>query len=347
MLYDDAIKLLTKAIKYNPKNLDAYLERAYAYFELNKVDLALKDYKIAKKLYVNPPFLQGMGSNFDSLRFYVPHDRLDFAAGLIKGILKGSKEAAVDFIPSVLSSLRGMCNGLWAFVCSPKEVSEEVINTAYTLMDYISEHTSFDCLECVVPEIGELSRGWKKLSDHSKGKKMGFIIGKYGVEIFAPLGAIKGVTYVKKIKALKRANTMATLENCAVSSSKKSKILIEASNHSEIRTLIVEAAAKSNSILPSNSNVYLHVMQKKHAWSKIIEITGNDKIDFKKVVGFLEKYEIRNKKNIHKIFKTENGTVFKVTHKMEIEGYTVVADFDVVPNLKEYTLKNAYLETIR
>jgi tetratricopeptide (TPR) repeat protein len=42
--YDEAIIALTKAIEHDPKNVDAYFERAIAYFETGDFSKALSDY---------------------------------------------------------------------------------------------------------------------------------------------------------------------------------------------------------------------------------------------------------------------------------------------------------------
>lgn len=55
-LYEDAIKYLNEAIKIQSSEKEAYRERAFSYFELNKIDLALKDYYI-DSLYAMGEFL--------------------------------------------------------------------------------------------------------------------------------------------------------------------------------------------------------------------------------------------------------------------------------------------------
>lgn len=131
---------------------------------------------------------------------------------MIKGILNGTQVSAIELIPSILSCCRGILHGLWAFVASPSEVSQEILDTAYAIGEYIGHHGALECLECVVPELKDLNLTWNQIDDHVKGKKIGYMIGKYGFEIFAPIGAIKGLD---KLKSLKRANTAMTLEMCS------------------------------------------------------------------------------------------------------------------------------------
>ena len=224
LLYKEAIQVLTHAIQLNPSNRDAYIERALAYFETNQLSLALQDYEAAKKLTIVPPFKPGSHKAMMMAAIYIPENKTEFSKGLVLGTVDGAKVSAVEFIPSIFSCCRGILNGLWAFVCSPIEVSQEMVNTAYAIGEFISSHSTEECFQCVVPELKELSLSWDKLNDHSRGQKIGFIIGKYGVDIFAPVGALKGMN---KVRALKRANTMCTLESCAASQAKQAKILEE------------------------------------------------------------------------------------------------------------------------
>lgn len=53
-LYEDAVKFLEEAIRRDPFEKEAYKERAFSYFELNCMDLALEDYKQATN--PSPPY---------------------------------------------------------------------------------------------------------------------------------------------------------------------------------------------------------------------------------------------------------------------------------------------------
>ena len=234
LLYKEAIQVLTQAIQLNPSNRNTYIERAMAYFETNQLPLALKDYESAKKLTIVPPFKPGSHKAMMMMAaVYIPENKTEFSKGLVSGTVDGAKVSAVEFIPSIFSCCRGILNGLWAFVCSPIEVSQEMVNTAYAIGEFISSHNTEECFQCVVPELKELSLSWDKFNDHSRGQKIGFIIGKYGVDIFAPAGALKGMN---KVRALKRANTMCTLESCAASQTRQAKILEESAKRVAART---------------------------------------------------------------------------------------------------------------
>lgn len=248
LLYKEAIQVLTQAIRINPSNRDAYIERAMAYFETNQFSLALCDYKSAKKLTIVPLFNSDQRKAVIMAAGYIPKNKTEFSKGLVSGTVEGAKISAVEFVPSIFSCCRGILNGLWAFVCSPTEVSQELVNTAYAIGEFISSHRAEECFQCVIPELKELSLTWDKLNDYARGKKIGFIIGKYGVDIFAPTGILKGMN---KVRALKRANTMCTLENCVISQTKQAKILEESAKRAFLR----EGLAKTGHILTKTSNV--------------------------------------------------------------------------------------------
>jgi tetratricopeptide (TPR) repeat protein len=49
-LHTDAVATLNQAIDLDPSRVEGYLERAHAFFELDNVDLAVKDYKKIRRL---------------------------------------------------------------------------------------------------------------------------------------------------------------------------------------------------------------------------------------------------------------------------------------------------------
>lgn len=344
-LYKEAIKNLNQAIQLNPYNRDAYIERALAYFETDQLPSALKDYESAKKLTVVPPFkLEDRQAIFGSA-IYVPENRTEFSKGLVSGTLEGAKDSVKEFVPSLLSCCRGILNGLWAFVCSPIEVSQEMINTAYEIGEFINHHNTEECLQCVVPELRELSNSWKKLNDRSKGEGIGFIIGKYGVDIFAPLGVVKGAKGINSVRALKRANTMCTLESCAASPAKQAIIVEESIKRAALREALVIEATNNGKILIKNSNVQYHVMQKKHAWDKVIQLSGNVEEDFQKVITLLEKNNVTDQKNLVKIVKHKNPSI-NITfseYKLTINEFDLRIFFDNHLETGESFLKNAWV----
>lgn len=341
--YKAAIEVLTKLIKSNPKCRNAYIERASAYFELNEISLALQDYYHAKKLTVTAPFKRTIA--LDAI--YIPDHKNDFCEGLILGTLEGGKISAEEFFPSVLSCCRGLLNGLWAFVLNPKDLSLEMVNSAYSMGEYISSHTTIECLECFIPELQDLSLTWNKINDYSKGKKIGYMIGKYGVEIFAPIGVIKGTN---KFRTLKRANTMCTLESCAISQVNKTKILEEGAKRSAIRESLIVEVQKSGKIYPKNANAVPHILQDKHAWEKIVDIKmpikikGNLEENFASVIHLLEKEQLLSQKYFTETLFSK-GCLKVNKHTKIINGHKVEAIFEINSETNLSLLQDAWVVT--
>ena len=183
--------------------------------------------------------------------------------------------------------------GLWCLVCSPSEVSQEFANSAYSLVQQIVNNTTKENLELFVPEIKELCLKWDFLNDHQKGLKIGFIMGKYGTEVFiAPAAAAKAV---KTCYNFRRANTALTLQQISQSNAKKIKILEESCKRITLQEQLIKEAVQKNKILTKSSNAQNHIMQEKHAWDKLIKISGNVEEDFKKVAALLEENNIMDK----------------------------------------------------
>ncbi len=191
-LHEKAIIALNEAINKNPNKKGLYLERALAYFELGQFDQAFDDFLISS--YKSTP---------------IKNDSLEFATGLIKGASVGGIQGLSEFIPSMLSSLRGLSHGLWAFVSTPVEFSKEMKESLYQCVEFLKKNTSKELLEKFIPELQDLTMHWGELSESNKGEKIGYIIGKYGIDILATTGSIEAL---KTYRNLKKANAIFTLE---------------------------------------------------------------------------------------------------------------------------------------
>lgn len=298
-LHSDALIYLNASIAHDENNVEAYQERIHAHFEMGNLNLAIEDYKKLKQLEMHKKSF--LACRFaDTSESYVvnpePKGVLDCYVGFHVGILKGSAVAVIEFVPSTLSCCKGVLHGLWSFSCSPVEVSKDLINTSYQLVKFIKENTARENLELVIPELKELCLNWDSLTDYERGNQIGYIIGKYGLDVLIPGAIIKGI---KKYRHLKRLNSMFTVECCMASEAKQAKILEASAKHAAIRTTVVDAA-KTGKVIPKNANVVPHVMQKKHAWDKLIKISGNQQEDFIAVKKLLEEHKILDAKNFVK-----------------------------------------------
>lgn len=334
LIHKGAIKVLTEAIKLNHSNRNAYIERATAYFETNHLNLALKDYEKAQQLSIVFP----LKLKHQLIMIYVPENKTGFAKGLVAGIIEGASISGQELVPSIIDSCRGIINCLWAFALSPVDVSQEMVNATYAMGEYVASHSTMECLECVVPELRELSLAWNIINDREKGKKIGYIIGKYGVDVFAPIAAIKAVN---KVRALKRANTMCTLQGCAASQAQRKKIINESLNRASMREVAVAESLKNGKILVRNFNTQIHIMQSKHAWDKLIKISGNVEEDCKNVIRLLEENKIYLKKYNRDLFKFEKH--HRYDNKMKINDFEVKAIFNENIETGELFLNDAWV----
>jgi hypothetical protein len=195
---------------------EAYFERAAAYFELGEFDRAIKDF-----------ITSDVHSNFNTTQLCL---------GVTAGILHGVSDSIIDFIPSTLSTLQGLGNGLWAFSKDPIGASQEFVNAAIVCIEYIKSHSTTEILQDLVPELKELVQSYDHIDDFRKGKLIGHVIGKYGIDI---LLAKESVALIKAFRDLKKANQVMTLEALA-SPKTMQTILLESSKHWEMREVVLK-----------------------------------------------------------------------------------------------------------
>ena len=193
-LYDQAVLALTDAIAKNPNNKDAYFERANAYFEKMEFDLALKDF-IASGVSTS-------AKDDNKTTFSI-----DYAQGLITGMQKGLKqelgEARACWIP-VLNM------GLWVLMnSSVASLSVPPASFVTATLGCVAAVGATLAIDKAVTELKELVTNWKKLSEKEKGELTGFLISKYGIDIFAAYGSSKCMDAYQR---LRKANNALTFE---------------------------------------------------------------------------------------------------------------------------------------
>jgi tetratricopeptide (TPR) repeat protein len=215
LLYGDALVSLTEAIANMPSLKEAYLERAAAYFELGEFDLSLQDYLQSE---IKP-------INIESLEL------ISFSLGLTEGLVQGGTQASIEFIPSLLSSLQGISQSLWALIQNPIQTSSEFIHAAYACVEFIKDHTSEQIFSELAPELKQLITNWNIFDDRKKGEITGQIIGKYGIELFAGGSLVKGI---KIYRELRKANNLLVFETIALS--ERHKKIIKANSLKKLKT---------------------------------------------------------------------------------------------------------------
>lgn len=332
LLYEEALKFLDKAIKENPSAEEAYKERALSYFDLNKIDLALRDYEkvVSLQRSVKPHDPWGSPLTICS-PLLMNTDSLDFAQGLLQGVFLGGGAGTIDFI----SSIRGGFTFLWAFACSPIDVSKDLIEALREMGELLASGRVYQFLEEALPEVVECARDWDSWTEHTKGQNLGYIVGKYSITAFYYITSFRGGAYF--FNKLKRANIMTTLER--YSATKSVRILEESAKHAKKSTTLLTSARKG-AIVPHNPNVLPHIFTKKHQWDRYISLTGDHKKDFAKLAEFLEKQHIFSGKT--KINDWFTG-VCSYEYRQTIGRDTIVAIFDVNKE-NVHLLKNAWIE---
>lgn len=212
--YDKAIETLTDLIKKDPRNKEAYYNRALAYFETGSFDQAIKDYLVS-----------GKGKGLAKIESKVSNE---FRDALLCSLAKGSMEAAVDFVPSLCNTVYGLGSSLWSLaehsVDSTRNFCNACQEMGMTAAEYFKS-LDWETMEGYAEEVRQLCEKFDQLSDGEKGHLIGYSIGRYGVDIFAGGVALKGVAVFKN---LKNANRLCNLEAIAVSSANKEAILTSA-----------------------------------------------------------------------------------------------------------------------
>ncbi len=225
-LYAEAILSLTEAIVKDPTNKEAYFERAMAYFEQGAFNLALDDYRSSG---VKSTPIESSAT-----------DQVLFAMGLSQGVLKGMSDGAIEFVPNMLASAYGLSHGLWTLTLHPLSTSQELVKSAYACIEFVRKSSAVEVLSALVPEFQELVQTWDSVAHQRRGELMGYVIGKYGIDIFLGSKALKSVAAYRD---LKRANGVLTLESAASSEQNGARIAVEARRYNDTRKLILEKSS--------------------------------------------------------------------------------------------------------
>lgn len=313
-LFIEAIAALNQAILLSPNDSEIYLERAFAHFEIGQIDLALADFGKAKKLnggkLANSPKVMRLGP-------------MDYSAGLCLGIIEGGRVSAEELGPNMCGCASCLMQGIWAFACSPAQVSEDLIEASKSLIETLKQQSSLDYFRIFYPEVYELCCQWDSYSEYDRGNKLGFVIGKYGLDILIPAQAIK---LYQKYRLLKIANTAFTLECMQASLASQQAILAEKATRTAKREAKRQAAQASKK-LPIKNGVGPHIMTKHHDWHKLIELTGNISEDFGKAHALIEEHNIFNSKYFSEsrlVPKNEAIKTHRLSHYRKPVGNEVV-----------------------
>ena len=324
-LHKEAVESLTEAIKIDPWLIEAYQERAHAYFEMGKIELAILDYNKIKELEKkNPPY------SLKESRGIITD--VQYSTGFFVGLSEGGACSVADLPGSTYQCCSGITNGLWSFYWADNkrevaiEFAADVIATSYLLAEFIVTHTPQESAQLLVPELNDLIKNWDKLSEYRKGENVGYIIGKYGVDVLVPIAAFSGL---QKFRKLKRANSLLTIERCALSQAERVAIIDTSATYSA-RSTVLHQSAKRGKVIARNPNVIPHVMDKKHAWDKLIKLSGDQAKDCEQVMMLLERNNIFRGKLAKKMtipFEDPSSPLRNLRFEKTINGENVVAIF--------------------
>lgn len=222
--YEKAIEALSDVIKKDPRNKEAYFHRAAAYFETGRFDEAIKDYLLSDK-----------GKEMPKSTFEVTKE---FTSAVLTSVCKGAAESAIDFVPSLCSSVYGFGETLWAVhplnpqsLENSRQFASACYETAECVADYY-KNIDWATVEDYVDEVKTLYERFDSLSDSEKGELIGYTVGKYGVDLFGGGAIVKGVSTYRK---LRNANRLCNLEAMAVSNANKEAIVASSLKHSSER----------------------------------------------------------------------------------------------------------------
>jgi len=287
-LYHEAILALSEAINKDPSNLEAYFQRASAYFELGDFELSLSDYLVSKKT-----------NNISPMQVVSP----EFLEAFINSSNHGAEESLTEFIPSLCYTAYGIEKCLWAIDRHPIESTLYVANACKEAGECIFEYFETldkEKLNNYADELVQLYQRYQQLSDTERGDFLGYTIGKYGTDILLGGEVIKSIGCARK---LQEANRICNLEAMALSSANKEAIITAAVQHSELRAayfrnVVLEMAKQEKHIIGTNNylpgkSIFEHknpeALLKKFAGTGKSKNTKMGKPGFKEKVDFKER----------------------------------------------------------
>lgn len=217
-MYDQAIRALTTSIELDPTNRGAYFNRAQAYFETGNFDNAIKDYIASHNNESQTPLLKA---------------NIEIQDAILKGLLEGGKESAHNFFPSLCRTAYGLGISLWAFIEHPLESTTRVVNACYDISCNLSDffkNVIYDP-DILIEEMDQILGKIDRFSKEEKAYLTGFLVGKYGVDIFAGGATVKCISQYQKLKDANR------IANCEMLTSEKSSkaVRVAALNHAAKR----------------------------------------------------------------------------------------------------------------
>ncbi len=140
-----------------------------------------------------------------------------------------------------------------------------------------------------------------------------------------------------------------TLSLCYKSQLKR-KTIVERSQALLIQFKRVTQAATTERIVIKNMNVAHHIMNKKHCWDRVVPLSGNVEIDFRKAKALLEELGIYQEKWIidkPEFFPMDKPKIKRSVHEMKYRGNEIKAIFETNIETGESFLQNAFVKNLK
>lgn len=114
-----------------------------------------------------------------------------------------------------------------------------LIEACKNCANFIRENISPEILSSIVPELRELIEKKNEISTYKEAEIIGYVIGKYGIDIYAGAGIAKGI---KTFRELKRANHMLSFELASLNKENRAMIAFESAKHAENRKQVLQSS---------------------------------------------------------------------------------------------------------
>jgi len=144
-----------------------------------------------------------------------------------------------------------------------RDAGREFYETVITTCHYLRSQPLKETLLDVIPELKDMRNNWGKWHLSKKGQADGYILGKYGLDIFSGKLMVSDVQY---LRGLRRVMTVKTLENCVHSEKNRKVIITEAAKRIELR----KDLTRNGKIFVKSANVQHHAMQKNMHGTKLL-----------------------------------------------------------------------------
>src|SRR3989344_3000228 len=218
--FDIAIDNFDKLIEINPKNSDAYLQKAFTHYENGELEKSIENFNIYATIIEDKPITNYLSNSVDFVS--------GFRSGLFEGGIDSGKQLAL-FAANTITH--------------PVDTTVGIYQAFSSLANLAVSQEWKTLSQVIAPEICDIIKNWNDLSPNEKGRQSGYILGKYGADILLPGAIAKGISkgvksaeeLINIVKNLERAEQVLVLEAVAETGVKGEKFsnVFYSINHAE------------------------------------------------------------------------------------------------------------------